>query len=146
VSGDELTGCGKDVSALLKWDVSKIPAGSQIRSVTFTLNVTNSSSQSSQVDGLKRTWVESAATWISYANKKRWEIAGASGALDRESQEAGTMTPAATGNQTLYLSPTLAQSWLNSPASNNGFLIANASNTEGVDFSSRESTTSSLRP
>jgi len=79
------------------------------------------------------------------ANKKQWEIAGASGSLDREPQEAGTVTLAATGNQTLYLSPTLAQSWLNCPASNNG-IIANATNTDGVDFSSRESTTSSLRP
>ena len=56
------------------------------------------------------------------------------------------VTPAATGDQILYLSPTLAQSWLNSPASNNAIIIANAANIDVIDFSSRESTASSLRP
>jgi Bacterial Ig-like domain len=146
VSGDEPTGSTKDVSALLKWNVSNIPAGSKISSVTVTLNITDSSTQTYEVYGLKRPWVESAATWNAYANKKPWEIAGARGSLDREAQAAGALTPSSTGKQTFDLSPTLVQSWLDNSASNNGIVIANAANTDGFAFSTRESTPSSLRP
>jgi hypothetical protein len=90
--------------------------------------------------------VESAATWNVYANKKSWEIAGARGSLDREAQAAGALTPSSTGKQTFNLSPTLVQSWLDNSASNNGIVIANATNTDGFAFTSRESTPSSLRP
>jgi hypothetical protein len=50
------------------------------------------------------------------------------------------------GKQIFTLSPSVVQSWLDNPTSNNGIVIANATNTDGFDFSSREATTSSLRP
>jgi hypothetical protein len=34
--------------------------------------------------------VEPAATWLRYAAKKPWEVAGAKGSLDREVQAVGT--------------------------------------------------------
>ena len=144
--GDEPTGSGRDKSALLKWSVSTIPAGSKINSASVTLNVTNSSTQTYQAYGLKQPWVESAATWTLYAAGQPWQIAGASGSLDRDAQAAGTIRPSTTGKQTFTLSPALVQSWLDNPQGNNGIIITNTSNTDGFDLSTRESTTSSLRP
>jgi PKD repeat protein len=144
--GDEPTGTARDKSSLLKWSVSTIPAGSKISSASVTLNVTNSSTQTYQAFGLKQPWAESAATWTLYAAGQPWQIAGANGSLDRDAQAAGTIRPATMGKQTFTLSPALVQSWLDNPQSNNGIIITNTSNTDGFDFSSREATTSSLRP
>jgi hypothetical protein len=58
----------------------------------------------------------------------------------------GSISPTTTGKKTFALSPALVQGWVDNPASNNGIIIANATNTDGFNFSSREATTSSLRP
>src|SRR5919202_3079826 len=144
--GDEPAGTGKDQSALLKWDLSTIPAGSKISSASVTLNVTNTSTQTYQAYELKRPWVESAATWPLYAAANSWQTAGAKGSLDRGVTVVGSVSPSTTGNQTFALSPALVQGWVDNPASNNGIIIANATNTDGFAFSSRETSTSSLRP
>jgi glucose/arabinose dehydrogenase/PKD repeat protein len=144
--GDEPAGSGKDKSSLLKWSVSTIPAGSKISSASVTLNVTNSSTQTYHAYGLRQPWVESAATWTLYAAGQPWQIAGANGSLDREAQAAGTINASTTGKQTFTLSPDLVQSWVDNPAGNNGIIITDTSSTDGFDFSSRESTTSSIRP
>ncbi len=146
VGGDEPAGTGKDKSALLKWDLSTIPAGSKISSASVTLNVTNTTTQTYQAYELKRPWVESAATWLLYATGKSWQTAGAKGLLDRGTTVVGSVSPSTSGNQSFALSATLVQGWVDNPASNNGIIIANATNTDGFDFSSRESTTSNLRP
>jgi Bacterial Ig-like domain len=146
VGGDEPAGTGKDQSALLKWSLSTIPAGSKISSASVTLNVTNTSTQIYQAYELKRPWVESAATWLLYATGKSWQTAGAKGSLDRGVTVVGSVSPSTTGNQTFALSPALVQSWVDNPASNQGIIIANVTNTDGFAFSSRETSTSSLRP
>ena len=146
VGGDEPAGTGKDKYTLLKWNLPTIPAGSKISSASVTLNVADPSAQTYQAYELKRPWVESAATWQLYAAAKSWQIAGAKGSLDRGATEVGTVSPSATGKQTFALSPAVVQSWVDNPSSNNGIIIANATNADGFTFSSRESTTSSLRP
>jgi hypothetical protein len=144
--GDEPAGTGRDKSALLKWDLSTIPAGSKISSATVTLNVTNNSTETYQAYELKRPWVESAATWRLYAAGNSWQIAGARGSLDRGTTVAGNVSPSTTGKQTFALSPDVVQSWVDNPASNNGIIIANETNTDGFDFSSREATLKSNSP
>jgi hypothetical protein len=146
VDGDEPAGTGKDKSALLKWDLSTIPAGAKITSASVTLNVTNSSTETFQAYELKRPWVESAATWLLYATGNSWQIAGAAGSLDRGTTVAGSVSPSTTGKQTFALSPDVVQSWLDNPTSNNGIIIANTANTDGFDFSSREATLQSNSP
>jgi hypothetical protein len=78
-TGDDPAGSGKDVYSLLRWDLSSIPAGSEVSSVSIDLNVTNASNQSYQLYELKRPWVERAATWLLYASGSSWEVAGAKG-------------------------------------------------------------------
>jgi hypothetical protein len=87
--GNEPTDSGNDIYALIKWDLSVVPAGSKVSSVSVTLNVTNASKATYQVYGLKRAWVKSAATWLRYAADSPWEVAGAKGSLERETQAAG---------------------------------------------------------
>jgi hypothetical protein len=145
VDGDEPAGSGKDASALLRFDVSTIPAGSKIRSASVTLNVTNSSVEAFRAYEIKRPWVETAATWMLYAASLPWEIAGANGTLDRAEQPAGTITPLARGKQTFDLSPALVQNWVDNSASNQGVIIADTTNTDGFDFYTREGT-SNQRP
>jgi hypothetical protein len=146
VDGDEPAGTGKDKSALLRWDFSTIPAGSKIGSASVTLNVTNNSTETYQAYALSRPWVESAATWLLYDAVNPWQSAGAKGSLDRGTTVVGSVSPSAAGKQTFALSPDVVQSWVNSPASNNGIIIANATNTDGFDFSSREATLKSNSP
>ena len=143
--GDEPGGSGKDSYALLRWDLSSMPAGASVDSASVTLNVTNPSTQTYQVYDLKRPWVESAATWQLYASGSPWEVAGAKGSLDRGVQ-VGSVSSSTTGKRTFNLSTTVVQRWLADPASHRGIVIANASNTDGIDFSSREAADASLRP
>jgi hypothetical protein len=59
---------------------------------------------------------------------------------------AGSVSPSATGKQTFALSSDVVQSWVDDPASNYGIVIANATNTDGFDISSREATLNSNSP
>jgi hypothetical protein len=143
VDGDEPAGTGKDKSALLTWDLSTILAGSKIGSASVTLNVTNGSSLSSL-----RAQAAVGGTCGHLAALQRrepWQIAGASGSLDRGAV-AGSVSPSATGKQTFALSSDVVQSWVDDPASNYGIVIANATNTDGFDISSREATLNSNSP
>ena len=144
--GDEPTGSGKDRSALIKWNLSGIAPGTKVNSATVTLTVSNSSTETYQAYKLNRPWVESKATWVNYDTSKPWEVAGAKGALDRDATAVGSIGPTATGKQTFTISSSVVQGWVDSPASNQGIILANTTNTDGFDFYSRQSTTSSQRP
>src|SRR5262249_37912686 len=80
------------VSTLLKWDVSAIPPGSTIQGVSFTVNVTDISTDIFEVYQLKRNWVQGQATWNMATNTTPWEVPGAQGVTDRGSTVLGTVT------------------------------------------------------
>ena len=144
--GDEPRGSGKDKYGLLRWDLAGIAPGTKVSSASVTLTVSNSSPQAYEAYALKRAWAESEVTWNSYAAGKSWEVAGAKGSLDREATVAGTLTPSSTGERTFALSAAVVQRWVDDPATNHGIIVADAANSDGFDFYSRESTTSSQRP
>jgi hypothetical protein len=144
VDGD--TGSGRDEAALLKWDFSDMTPGTKVSSASVTLTVTNTSPQTYEAYALRRGWKEAEVTWNSYAAGLPWEVAGAKSSLDRAIQVGGTITPSATGEQTFLLSPGLVQSWVDDPASNQGIIIADADNTNGMSFYSRESDTGGQQP
>jgi hypothetical protein len=138
-----------DISSLLSWDLTSIPSGSIIESVDITVNVTNASTYEYEFYEMKQPWVEGAATWNEYASGLSWEVAGADGSGDRGSTVLGVITAAITGLQTLSLNASgvaMVQSWVDNPASNHGFIILDYNNSNGLDFSSREKGTASLRP
>jgi hypothetical protein len=144
VDGDDPGGSGKDAYSLLRWGLSSVPSGSKVDSATVTVNVTNPSPQTYQIYDLKRTW-GAGATWLQYASGSAWEVAGAKGSLDRGAQ-VGSVSPSTTGQRTFTVAAAEVQRWLDNPASNQGIIIANATNNDGVDFSSSEEAGASLRP
>jgi len=147
VDGDD--GTGKDVYALLRWGSLTIPTGSTVKSVTLTLNVTNPTSGTYELYALKRNWVETGATWNQYASGSNWLIAGAKGTSDRGTTVLGTITAPAIGKRTIILNAAgiaLVQSWVNSPSTNNGIIIADLIVADGVIFDSRNALTASNRP
>jgi hypothetical protein len=149
VDGDDPSGTGRDVSALLRWDVSSIPSGSTIQSATITLRVTDASTNSYPFLALARAWSESAATWQQAAAGQPWEIAGATGPADREATPLASLTASATGSHTVTLSASgiaKVQQWVDNPAQNFGIIVASTSNTNGLDFASRETATVANRP
>src|SRR5215203_2627686 len=143
--GDEPAGSGKDVYSLLRWDLSSIPAGAKVSSVSIDFNVTNASNQVYQLYEIKRPWVERGASWQLYASGSSWEVAGAKGTLDRGAQ-VGTITPRSTGKQSSAISASVVQSWVDNPSTNQGIIVANTTNTDAFDFSSREAATAANRP
>jgi hypothetical protein len=143
--GDEPAGSGRDVYALLKWDLSSVPAGSRISSVSITLDVTNASKDTYQIYDLERPWVEPTTTWLQYATGQTWQVAGAKGSLDRGAQ-VGCVAAPKTGQRAFTLTSSLVQSWVDNPSNNNGILLASATSADDLGFSSREAATSGNRP
>jgi hypothetical protein len=150
VDGDSVN--GKDQYCLLKWTFggADIPADATVTSASITLNITNKTGGSGYaIYEVKQDWVETEATWSARAAGSNWELAGAQGASDRGSVSLGTLLPTVTGAYTVSLGSAgvaLVQSWVNSPLTNRGIIIANGTNADGMDFSPRSDPTPSLRP
>ena len=149
LSADGDDGGGQDRSALLRWDVSTIPAGSVVRCVILTFEVTNRCTQAYGVYELKRDWLEDQATWNESAAGSRWEVAGALGASDRGTVALGTIDAPDLGTHSFTLNEAglaLVQSWVDEPATNHGILLGDLTNADGLGLSSRENATATLRP
>jgi hypothetical protein len=134
---------------LLKWNLTAIPAGKTVTSVTLTFNVMDTTSQVYELYALKRSWSESNANWTRAAGGNNWQVAGASGANDRETTVLGTLSPTTAGASTITLNAagiSKVQSWLNNPSTNLGFIIQDYTVSDGIDFTSSEGATSSQRP
>lgn len=98
---------------------------------------------------IKRTWVEGQATWKVYATGKNWQLAGARGATDRGGAALGSLSAAQTGVATLVLKAegiALVQAWLDSPARNQGLILANASVSDDLAFASSEAAVDASHP
>jgi hypothetical protein len=142
--GDD--GSGVDKSALVKWALSGIPAGSIVQSAGITLNDINESNNTYNVYETRRQWTESQVTWNNAATGTPWATAGAMGAADRGAI-VGTVT-GPVGTATINLNSAgvaLVQQWVNGGL-NAGVVIAHATNTNGIDFSSSEDATLANRP
>jgi hypothetical protein len=138
-----------DIAALFKWDVSAIPVGSVIESAAIELNVTNPTKQNFEVYALQRAWDELSATWQQYAAGKTWTGAGATGSGDHGSAALGQLGPASKGIQRIALNEAgvaAVQAWINDPAANYGIILQDYTASDGVDVSTSEAATPSLRP
>ncbi len=132
--GDEVE--GKKIYALLKWDLSEIPASSSVRSVSITLHVTGTSQGAGyHLYEVKRPWVEAEAVWAGFPGVARSPV--------------GTVAPREKGTVAILLTQAgeaVVQSWIRNPSANHGFVIANDSNDDGFRFSARESSAPERRP
>ncbi len=137
-------------AALLKWDLSSIPIGSTIESVSFTFNITNATNSIYEIYALKKDWTEDGATWSAFAPNTGWTVAGAKDNADRDPTVLGTLTAPALGLVTIQLNLdgiNAVKSWVDNPNANFGIIIQDYLNaSDGVGFDSSEVTTVSNRP
>lgn len=150
VDRDAPAGSGQRATALLRFDLSAIPAGAKLQSVQLTFNVTNrTSGEGFFVYPATRAWTESGATWNQAGAAVAWSAAGARGAQDRGAAVLATVLPTATGNYAVPLNAAgvaVVQGWVNAPSTNLGFVIDADTNTDGLDVASSEAATPALRP
>lgn len=149
IDGDSPHGTGNDVSAMLRWDTSTIPAGSVVESVEITVEVINPTTGEYGIYALRSPWDESEATWDEASSGVSWQSAGASGSLDRGSVELGTVGTSELGSYSFSLNSdglATVQGWVDNPLANYGLIITDNSVTNGMDFRSREAAIAVQRP
>ncbi|MCP4047252.1 MAG: DNRLRE domain-containing protein, partial [Gammaproteobacteria bacterium] len=143
------SGTNNDVSTLISWDISSIPAGSTVISSSVTFQVFNSSNSSYELYQTLRSWNESQATWNQAENGNSWQIAGAQGTSDRGSTVLGSIIATSTGSYTIPINTaglTVIQNWIDGVLPNNGFVITNSSSSDGLDVRSSEYSDATQRP
>ncbi|HEX5472840.1 MAG TPA: DNRLRE domain-containing protein [Lacipirellulaceae bacterium] len=138
-----------DEGGLFRWDISSIPAGSTVQSVTVELNVTGSSKNSYDVFALDRAWEELSATWQRYATGSNWAGAGASGVGDADSAVLGEISAKSKGIYQIDFSAAgiaAVQNWIDNPSQNYGIIIKDYTQSKAVEVTTSEYKTASLRP
>jgi len=129
VDGDDPPGSGRDLRALLQWNV---PANITVTSAEISVNITNPSAGTYQVYQMRPNpedgeWDESTVTWNSR---------GVRGTV-----VLGAMGCPALGRCTFSLNPAgraVVQGWANGTVLNRGLVILNTIVADGVAFDSRE--------
>lgn len=148
VDGD--TTVGDDRYVLLRWDLAVLPPRCTVLSATLEITVTNDSKGTPfDLLELKRDWSEKDVTWKLCAGKTPWQTPGAQGAQDRGPAVLGVLSPKQAGVHAVRLTPdglAVVQSWIDAPASNHGFIIANPDNQDAIGFHSREASLPANRP
>ncbi len=141
---------GKGECALLRWDLSSIPAGARILAASISLYLTEKGSKSPYgIYAMRRGWSETEVTWNSPAAGMAWEVPGAKGLRDRGTELLAQLPNRERGEVTVPLNPAgvaLVQSWVDSHAANHGVIIAGPDIKEGTAFVSREGTPPERRP
>jgi LPXTG-site transpeptidase (sortase) family protein len=146
VNGVTTTGAANANHALLKWDISLIPPGSEILSASLTFNVITPTVDTYPIYQLLKPWVYNEASWENYAGGLPWQVPGALGPEDRGAQVLTSFAPISAGQYVISLNRAVVQSWIDTPALNYGLIIADSTGTVPVIFDSAESTTPSYRP
>jgi ferric-dicitrate binding protein FerR (iron transport regulator) len=150
VDGDCRPPQGDDRYALVRWDLSAIPPGSSVLSVTVSVQVVNDpGGHPYDFYEMKREWVENQATWNHSASKRPWQVPGAKGTLDRGSVILGSLAPRGNGPYTAPFNAAgtaVIQGWVDNPLSNHGFWLGNPDNGDALGFESREAAQPVNRP
>ena len=144
--GDD--GSGVDKSCLLYWDVSSVPSTATVTSASITLRIVDGSSSSYDIYEVLRSWNESQTTWNNASSTLSWQTPGALGHTERGAI-VGTITGSTNTTKTVTLNAAgvaRIQSWVSTPSANSGLLVAHATNSNGLDFASSETSTAANRP
>ena len=147
--GDDPGGSGQDVSSLIKWDLSEIPANAIVEAASITFMVSDASSQSYVLYELLRNWQEGEATWQVWSNGNAWQTAGALGTADQGSTMLGQINAGVTGLTSVPLNAAgvaVVQGWVDGSAPNYGFHLVENGATNGLDLRSSEYGTPGERP
>jgi hypothetical protein len=138
-----------DEAGLFKWNVSAIPVGSTVTSVSIEFNVTGSSKDSYEVYALQRAWDELSATWQRYSTGNNWATAGANNSADAQSTVLGQLAATSKGIYRINLNDSgiaAVQRWVNDSNQNFGIIIKDYAVSKAVEISTSEASTASQRP
>ena len=124
--------------ALLKFDISSIPASATITSATLTLNATaNGGALDLDIYEVTEAWVEGQVTWNQRTTGNNWSSAG----VTNSATTTPTLNTGATGLHNWDVT-TLVTDWYNLTKVNHGLMIASPdTGTTTVTYDSSEGTT-----
>ena len=148
VDGDEPSGAGTDMSIVIGWDISDIPATATVDSASIYFNTLNVGG-TYYCFALLRGWNENEVSWNQATSGTSWATPGAEGATDSDSLPLCSINAGSTGPIEINLNSdgvALVQSWVDGSLSSNGMVIADSVSTNGADFDSSESSTAMSRP
>ena len=115
---------------LVKFGLSSIPSNASIDSVSLRVNVNKFASGGAgslfHLHTVKVPWTESAGTWFVRSAGQNWATPGGAGGTDYAEDSSGNTFVGGTGATMFETTTGLVAdvtAWLNSPASNYGWLI-----------------------
>ena len=92
-----------------------------------------------------RDWVEAQATWNIYSTGNNWQTAGAAGALDYDSTEAGSVAVSSTGDKVITIPAALIQKWIS--VQNYGLVLRHTAETTNYNrYTTSDGGTAGNRP
>ncbi len=140
---------GSQERALLRFEVSAIPAGKTIVAAKLRVYVTSNDTGTSTIRSVLEAWTEGTqngtagvCNWTQRTAGQAWTTAGAGAPGSASAQIASFQTTGALGPLEIPLPPATVQGWVDAPATNFGLVIAGGE----ASFASREATTASQRP
>jgi hypothetical protein len=132
-----------DNGALIRWDLSAIPAGSNITSASINFHLPQAGDPSESVYNfyaLRRDWSEANATWTNADTGIAWGTSGARNTASDRYAEALAHTPAG-GTVPAYVTTYLdnhgvaqVERWVNGVDPNYGFAIQEYANGQSNSF------------
>lgn len=141
----QLSRIEKQQTALIKWDISSIPAGSRVVSAELTFWITGKLVGDCKVYALNLPFEEVEATHRLAKGTLRWSTQGAASDQDRGTIPVSALAPEKPGFHTAFLDPVTVQGWISQPGKNHGILIAGPdANIWGLE--SRETAIPDRRP
>jgi hypothetical protein len=116
---------------LIKFDLSNIPQGAEITSVTLDITVTKSPSappNTFELHRLLQDWTPENSTWESRTASEQWGEPGGEANADYIADASGTAEVGSLGGQTHRFASTVlmiadVEQWVANPAGNFGWLI-----------------------
>lgn len=138
----ETTKSSSYTTALLKFDISDVPAGAVIQSATLSVKVTNTIEQA-YLAVLTTAWEESTVTWNTFGTGAPGAAGGVTVGSDTLADPLflgaafGTTTPNTTPMQQIDVTATI-QSWLDNPGTNQGWAFIRADTNKGNIVASEE--------
>jgi len=132
--GAGLNSHGSPMRAMIKFNLSQIPANATVTFVSMTINeIKENSSASSEYElhRILQNWVSTEATWNNRTAALGWNAGGLESGTDYTSTASGAITADlnALGPHTFNSTDNLVadvQAWINDPTSNNGWFFKDA--------------------
>lgn len=134
---------GHGLGILVRWDLSDVPPGSDVRSATLLLSSRTPGPRASgfRAFEVRRPWDEATVTWNDFAEDHPWQEPGARGQDDCAHVPLGRLQPADGRRAAVRFNDegvALVETWIRHPDRNLGILLTGEAD-RVLQFASRES-------